>query len=676
VQKEGGCGGDPPPQTDEAATKQLQQMRIGRKLLAARQAWERIGATDALLKGARAEWKDPSTLQELHNRPWPPPFKGTPLQQHAYEEELRKELAEDIVEPTTRDRVRWLNPTFLIEKRPGEWRKILNCVVLNAFIRDKRVKMEHVEAICAMSCGGEWATTLDIKSAYSHVLVDDELKPYLCFQYGDSYYRYRTMPFGLKNAPRTFVKLMRPVAQWIREQMRTRLGIYMDDLLVMAETAEESRRKTAAVQDLLLNLGWTLSLEKCHLTPMQTVKFLGWELHFDTRMLRMTTKRRTELLRALFEMEALAENRMAVRCRQLASLLGSLNFLRIQFPMASLYLTKLSATKTRGVRRSGWDGSTTLTPMIAGELKWWIRSISCNSPHSWKQMAADAVLTTDASPWGWGATLDRPGSDRIHMWGLWTTNQKRMTSNHKELEAIRLGLRDATRWLSSGSDIVVRSDNTAAVFAVQKWRAKQRRLETLRKMAKLMSNAKIRVTATYIPGVQNGAADRLSRMGESFDFKMTPATWSKVKTLTRQLTLDVFASRASACLPRYCSMDRSDEGAVAVDGLSVNWRDEVVLLHPPPTLIMQTIQKAIAEQATGVLIVPDWRGQTWSPLLAQLSETQTTLGPYLTTMIRTEAMERKGWLLPPGNVIAHTMGTRMTSVRSFSTSSPEHAGCP
>jgi ribonuclease HI len=416
-------------------------------------------------------------------------------------------------------------------------------------------------------------------------------------------------------------------------------------------------------------------LDKCRLEPAQTVKFLGWELDLRRRELRMTAKRRAGILQKLFQLGRMASRREFMRTRDLASLIGILNFLRAQFPLASLHMVKLNQLKNSAVKKSGWQGTTTITPMVLGETKWWIKTVTHNTPHDWRPLATDVALTTDASPWGWGATLDRPNTETTFMWGLWTKSQRTMTSNHKELEAIRLALKDATPWLISGSDIVVRSDNTAAVFAVQKWRAKQHRLRSLKKMARWMTTAQMRVTARYLPGAQNGAADSLSRMGKSFEFYMTTTTWKTVQELTRPMTLDVFASRTTARLPRYCTLDKNDGHAVAVDGLSVSWREEVVLLHPPPTLILQTIQKAIEERVTGVLIVPDWKGQIWSPLVAQLSETQTNLGSYQTTMRRTDAMIEKGWLLPPGTILAHVMGMRMMTGRSSSTSSPDKAVC-
>jgi hypothetical protein len=142
------------------------------------------------------------------------------------------------------------------------------------------------------------------------------------------------------------------------------------------------------------------------------------------------------------------------------------------------------------------------------------------------------------------------------------------------------------------------------------------------------------------------------------------------------LTLDAFASKETKRLRRYCTLDKNDEEAYAVDGLTVDWREEAVLLHPPPTLILRTLRKLMRERPIGLLLLlPSWRGQSWTPLLKELKLKSLDLGSYQTAVRRTRMMTERGWLLPPGNLIAFTMDTRTTEGRSSSTSSPRPEDC-
>jgi hypothetical protein len=137
-----------------------------------------------------------------------------------------------------------------------------------------------------------------------------------------------------------------------------------------------------------------------------------------------------------------------------------------------------------------------------------------------------------------------------------------------------------------------------------------------------------------------------------------------------QPTLDVFASREAHVLPRYTTLDQFDGGAVAINGLSASWQDEIVWLHPPLNLILKALTKTAEVGARGVIIVPSWKGQQWSSLLTRLSCGQLNLGPYATTTIRTRSMIARGWRLPPGNLEVHFLAMRMMTVNCSSTTLP------
>lgn len=90
--------------------------------------------------------------------------------------------------------------------------------------------MEDVKVAKQLIQRLDYAVTLDIHSAFSHVPVDPELTPYLAFNFKEETYAYIAMPFGIKHAPKTFHKLMRPVIGYIRTNFNLRRVVYCDDL--------------------------------------------------------------------------------------------------------------------------------------------------------------------------------------------------------------------------------------------------------------------------------------------------------------------------------------------------------------------------------------------------------------------------------------------------------------
>ena len=78
---------------------------------------------------------------------------------------------------------------------------------------------------------------------------------------------------------------------------------------------------------------------------------------------------------------------------------------------------------------------------------------------------------------------------------------------------------------------------------------------------------------------------------------------------------DLFASRLNHQVEQYVS-HQPDPKAVAVDAFLINWKDyDIFYAFPPFSLITQVLQKIQHQQATGLLIVPDWPTLIWYPKL-------------------------------------------------------------
>ena len=80
-------------------------------------------------------------------------------------------------------------------------------------------------------------TSLDLKSGYWKVEMDEESKPLTAFTVGHlGFYECKGMPFGLTNAPATFQSLMKSCLGKLHLSWCT---IYLDDIIVFSKTPEE-----------------------------------------------------------------------------------------------------------------------------------------------------------------------------------------------------------------------------------------------------------------------------------------------------------------------------------------------------------------------------------------------------------------------------------------------------
>ena len=128
--------------------------------------------------------------------------------------------------------------------------------------------------------------------------------------------------------------------------------------------------------------------------------------------------------------------------------------------------------------------------------------------------------------------------------------------------------------------------------------------------------------------MENIRADWESRhMKDASDWKLDRQVFLEVEERMGPFSIDMFASRTNAQLPAYCSW-RADPAALAVDGLSIPWKEHHPYMFPPFALISRCLDKLRREEASAVMIAPVWPNQTWFPqVLDSLSDYPVLLPP-------------------------------------------------
>ena len=100
----------------------------------------------------------------------------------------------------------WASTAVLVQKKGGGLRF---CIDLNnQTVKDAYLLPQMDKTLDSLQ-GSQWFSSLDLKSGYWQVEMDEESKPMTAFTVGSlGFYECKRMPFGLTNAPATFQRLM------------------------------------------------------------------------------------------------------------------------------------------------------------------------------------------------------------------------------------------------------------------------------------------------------------------------------------------------------------------------------------------------------------------------------------------------------------------------------------
>ena len=168
----------------------------------------------------------------------------------------------------------------------GEYRVIVDLRYLNSFLKLKKFKLDSLPlALKSVTPNCSFSKT-DLKSGFSHVKVARRFRKYLGFQWNGQYFHYRVLPFGLASSPYLFSKMLLPAIQRLRQE-GIKIFVYVDDILIIANSPTECWRQTLRMRKLLSSLGWIVREDKSSMAPSSEIIFLRFLINSQTMTLRL-----------------------------------------------------------------------------------------------------------------------------------------------------------------------------------------------------------------------------------------------------------------------------------------------------------------------------------------------------------------------------------------------------
>ncbi|XP_068229342.1 uncharacterized protein [Palaemon carinicauda] len=125
----------------------------------------------------------------------------------------------------------WASPRVLVEKPDGSYRLCTDFRRLNEVTVSDSYPLPRVDDLIDQVSNAVYVTKIDLLRGYYQVPLADNTKPLTAFTTPDGLYQYTVLPFGLKNAPAVFQRLMDQVISNMPG-----IRVYLDDIVVFSDT--------------------------------------------------------------------------------------------------------------------------------------------------------------------------------------------------------------------------------------------------------------------------------------------------------------------------------------------------------------------------------------------------------------------------------------------------------
>ena len=419
------------------------------------------------------------------------PYK-TPLNKRKIIEEAVSEMLDAKV--IERSNSPWSFPMVIVKKSDGTNRPCIDYRKLNDITRKNSYPLPSIDFIIGNLGKAKYFTTLDLKSGFWQVQMDEKSKPKTAFACHKGLFQFNVMPFGLCNAPAVFQELMSVVLQGCEEFATA----YIDDILIWSPDAESHRKHIQIVMNRIRQHNLRLKLKKCSFFKSETA-YLGFTIS-DKGV--QPDPKKVKVIQALSSPRTV---------REIRSFIGMAGYYRRFIPKFSHVAEPLIALTKKNARFRWSKECEQSFEILKGHLAT-LPLLAYPDPNK------PYILYTDASDSCIGACLTQPSDDKTEflpncpnekplffLSHKLSDTQSRWSVIEKEAYAIYFALQKLDPYLH-GAEFEIRTDHQP-LQSLLKSPINNKKIQ-LWALSIAGYNAKIR----YVKGSLNECADMLSRI--------------------------------------------------------------------------------------------------------------------------------------------------------------------
>lgn len=209
-----------------------------------------------------------------------PPFPSSPAKREVMDKQMDTWIQLGVIEPSVSP---WGAPGFIVY-RNGKPRMVIDYRKLNELTIPDEFPLPKQEDIMHALSGAQWLSTMDALAGFTQTTIVEEDRPKTAFRTHRGLWQFRRMPFGLRNGPSIFQRIMQNV---LAPYLFVFALVYIDDIVVYSRSFDEHVQHLDKALQAIARAGVTLSPTKCHfgyhslMLLGQKVSRLGLSTHKD-----------------------------------------------------------------------------------------------------------------------------------------------------------------------------------------------------------------------------------------------------------------------------------------------------------------------------------------------------------------------------------------------------------
>lgn len=401
------------------------------------------------------------------------------------DEQIEEMLKQNIISPSTSpyNSPLWIVPKKLDNSNRQQWRLVIDYRKLNEITISDKFPIPNIEEIFDKLGKCQYFSTIDLAKGFHQIELYEADRAKTAFSTSNGHYEFNRMPFGLKNAPSTFQRLINFV---LKDFINKTCVVYLDDILIFSTSIDEHILSLRQIFKQIQDNNLKIQINKCSFCDNYT-KFLG---HVVEAGAIRPDPQKTEIIKKI---------EIPKTQTQIKSFLGITGYYRKFIPdyakVAYPLIKCLKKTEKINIQNNDYVNAFRN-----------LKTLICSDPVLRNpNFSKSFVLTTDASMHSIGAVLSQENHPVCFASRTLNDHESRYSTIEKELLAIVWSVKYFRIYLY-GRKFVIQTDHKPLLW-----------LQNLKEPNLKLQRWKIILNEydfeiQYVKGQHNKVADALSRL--------------------------------------------------------------------------------------------------------------------------------------------------------------------